>query len=734
MAFEVFDDVAFYWFLMSVLITFLAPATCIAVNGQLRTNRSRRCDWTADLQSCRSKNAQINKHKARDRMSNFFSVQSLLFWGGWLVFMYLLTQITAKQGLEMASFDPFKILEIEGDAEPSEIKKAFRRLSLQWHPDKNPGDKEAEQKFILIAKAHEVLTDEKTRDNYEKYGNPDGYHGTSVTIGLPSFLTAKENELGILVVYFVLLIVVIPLVVGLWWRKSSKYLEDGIMQGTAYRFWRQLQENTAAKYIPGILASALEYQELLPRKNFQAADLDRLFKAVQEHFVKNQGDTIPDILKVKTLLYAFLLHERIPPSLSDDLDLILEHLPTLLQGLLNISLDQRFVASTCNILDFSQLVTQAIWFHEPQAVVRQLPHLTDRQLRAFAKQKATVTQTAQLKELDDEKRDELFKELDDEKRRDIEVVVRNIADIDVQLKWEVEDEEGIHEGDVINLTVRVDRKHYPDDYTRLADQDEATDPILTKAEMSEEEVDEILAKIDDAEQREAKKEELLEQDRELWFAKQERRRELARSRARGGKGWFAAGAPPRVVHAPRYPFERTEQWYVLLVDSKSNKLIHHMKLLTHNAVESVALKFLAPKEGTYQYEVLVKNSAYVGADKKLPFKIQIDKRPEEEAAADAAAAAAAEEEEDEEEEEEVDDGKWYYLGGNSFGEFILNLIALFIAGVMLFNFLYSKGWWQKFCQPLLDWVLKVIAPLTNAVGSVIWPAWAWWSANVYDFR
>ena len=82
----------------------------------------------------------------------------------------------------------------------------------------------------------------------------------------------------------------------------------------------------------------------------------------------------------------------------------------------------------------------------------------------------------------------------------------------------------------------------------------------------------------------------------------------------------------------------------------------------------------------------------------------------------------------------MDDGKWYYLGGNSFGEFILNLIALFIAGVMLFNFLYSKGWWQKFCQPLLDWVLKVIAPLTNAVGSVIWPAWAWWSANVYDFR
>ena len=53
-----------------------------------------------------------------------------------------------------------------------------------------------------MAKAYEVLTDDATRENYEKYGNPDGYHGTSVTIGLPSWLTNKDNELAILVAYF----------------------------------------------------------------------------------------------------------------------------------------------------------------------------------------------------------------------------------------------------------------------------------------------------------------------------------------------------------------------------------------------------------------------------------------------------------------------------------------------------------------------------------------------------
>ena len=99
------------------------------------------------------------------------------------------------------------------------------------------------------------------------------------------------------------------------------------------------------------------------------------------------------------------------------------------------------------------------------------------------------------------------------------------------------------------------------------------------------------------------------------------------------------------------------------------------------------------------------------------------------------AAEVAEDEDDEEEEaEEEPEGKWYYLGGNSVGELILNIIALAIAGVMLFNFLYAKGWWQKFCQPLLDWMLKISQPLLSFLGTYLWPAWNWWAANVYDFN
>lgn len=77
----------------------------------------------------------------------------------------------------MFSFNPYKILGIEEGASPKEIKSAYRKLSLEYHPDKNAGDPKAQDMFIKVAKAHEVLTDEETRQNYEKYGNPDGYHG-----------------------------------------------------------------------------------------------------------------------------------------------------------------------------------------------------------------------------------------------------------------------------------------------------------------------------------------------------------------------------------------------------------------------------------------------------------------------------------------------------------------------------------------------------------------------------
>ena len=63
--------------------------------------------------------------------------------------------------------DYYKILGVSKDASQDEIKKSFRKLSLKFHPDRNPGNKKAEEKFKEIAEAYEVLSDPKKKEEYD---------------------------------------------------------------------------------------------------------------------------------------------------------------------------------------------------------------------------------------------------------------------------------------------------------------------------------------------------------------------------------------------------------------------------------------------------------------------------------------------------------------------------------------------------------------------------------------
>jgi len=66
--------------------------------------------------------------------------------------------------------DYYKILGVERTATQDEIKKAYRKLAMKYHPDKNPGDKKAEEKFKDINEAHEVLSDPKKRSRFDQLG------------------------------------------------------------------------------------------------------------------------------------------------------------------------------------------------------------------------------------------------------------------------------------------------------------------------------------------------------------------------------------------------------------------------------------------------------------------------------------------------------------------------------------------------------------------------------------
>ncbi len=70
----------------------------------------------------------------------------------------------------MAKRDYYEVLGVDKNATPEELKKAYRKLALQYHPDRNPGDKEAEEKFKEAAEAYDVLSNPEKKARYDQFG------------------------------------------------------------------------------------------------------------------------------------------------------------------------------------------------------------------------------------------------------------------------------------------------------------------------------------------------------------------------------------------------------------------------------------------------------------------------------------------------------------------------------------------------------------------------------------
>src|SRR4051795_6235873 len=75
--------------------------------------------------------------------------------------------------------DYYEVLGVKRDATSEEVKKAYRQLALKNHPDKNPGDPEAEMRFREAAEAYEVLSEPTKRQRYDRYGHA-GLEGAGV--------------------------------------------------------------------------------------------------------------------------------------------------------------------------------------------------------------------------------------------------------------------------------------------------------------------------------------------------------------------------------------------------------------------------------------------------------------------------------------------------------------------------------------------------------------------------
>ena len=93
-----------------------------------------------------------------------------------------------------AKRDYYEVLGVSKDADDATIKKAYRQLAKKYHPDMNPGDKEAEEKFKEAAEAYEVLSDPEKKSKYDQFGHAAFEQGGGGDGGYPYVFPACGSK------------------------------------------------------------------------------------------------------------------------------------------------------------------------------------------------------------------------------------------------------------------------------------------------------------------------------------------------------------------------------------------------------------------------------------------------------------------------------------------------------------------------------------------------------------
>lgn len=454
-----------------------------------------------------------------------------------VIFLILLYNVS--QDGEVNTFDPFSILEIDPSSDVKAIKKAYREQSLKHHPDKNPNNPSAEAKFMMVAKAYQALTDETAKENYEKYGNPDGKQSMAVSIGLPSWLLDTNNRNLVLISYLIIMVGVIPYCVWRYYSKSSMYGEKDVMYDTYSWYHHTLGENTLIKSLPEFFAGSAEFrQRNIPKGQAEKEEIGQVMNNVRSNMQKPKYNH-PVLIKGNVLLHAHLLRQTkdLSADLMEDLKYMLRMSGALVDAMISVCKYQDNLATAINCIQFGQYITQGCWVKDSDLL--QLPYLTQEEIKHIQKAKTKADTITAYRKLADEQKKGLADFTEQQKKDILDCLTNVIPDITVESKVFVDDDEDdkVYEGDLCTVQVKITRNNLKD------------------------------------------------------------------------------GEKAGLVHAPLFPFPRQEAWWIAL-GTREGKIISIEKVADPSKVVTHNIKFLAPRVGTYEFDLHIISNGYIGLDQK----------------------------------------------------------------------------------------------------------------------
>lgn len=459
-----YDNSAFYFFALSFITIYLVPSW-ISILSRVHSVLFANDESIGAISRTSAEKAKAEELKKESKglgtLTNSkpfvinFGVTIVLT----IIFLWLAVSVSTDG--EVNSFDPFSILEIDTGSDAKAIKKAFRNLSLLYHPDKNPGNRAAEAKFMMVAKAYEALTDVQARDNWEKFGNPDGKQSLEVSIGLPNFLLETGNRNLVLMIYLIFMVGIIPFCVWSYYSDSSKFGEKDVMYDTYSWYHYTLNEHSLVKSLPECLAGAAEFRKRnVPKSAEDKQAIGQLMSAVKTQMQKPKFQH-PVCVKGNVLMHAHLLRqsEKITSSsLAKDLKYMLRRSTSLIDAMISVCKHQDTLQTAVNCIEFGQYMTQAMWVKDSSLL--QLPHFTQEEVKHCGKGKGKANNILEYREIPEEQRKGMAT-FSAEQKEDVKKYLKMLPDISVDTKVLVDDDEddNVYEGDLCTIRVIITRNN-----------------------------------------------------------------------------------------------------------------------------------------------------------------------------------------------------------------------------------------------------------------------------------